>query len=270
VHTVLVQDLTPGSHPKLLRRLVEFELDRQRRSSERVEELDWGRLILNSPTSALWSDNFLELDAPQIDAHRLVRLAEELLGGNGIEHRYIVPSDPAYGDQLAPRFRELGWELNRFLYMVFARETGHEAGAAREVPRRAIEPVRFAVAQANPDFTREAIDQRPIRDARLDAVANGRWFAAPVDGEPVAACVLYESDGIGQVETVGTKPEARGRGLASAVVMAAVDASLRAGHGLTFIVADAEDWPWRLYERLGFERLGVASAFLRKPRQLRC
>jgi GNAT superfamily N-acetyltransferase len=260
--------MSASSDQELLRRLVEFELDRQRRSSERVEEFDWGRLILNPPTSALWSDNFLELDAPRIDAHRLMRLADELLGANGIEHRYIVPSDPAHGEQLAPHFQELGWELNRFLYMVFARETSPDAGPAREVPRRKIEPVRFAVAEANPDFTREAIDQRPIRDARLDAVANGRWFAAPAEGEPIAACVLYESDGIGQVETVGTKPEARGRGLASAVVMAAVDASLRAGHGLTFIVADAEDWPWRLYERLGFERVGVSSAFLRKPRQL--
>jgi ribosomal protein S18 acetylase RimI-like enzyme len=81
--------------------------------------------------------------------------------------------------------------------------------------------------------------------------------------------VLFERDGVGQVETVGTAPERRGEGLASAVVMAAADASRERGDGITFIVADADDWPWKLYERLGFDRVGVVCDFLRKPPQLR-
>ena len=32
---------------------------------------------------------------------------------------------------------------------------------------------------------------------------------------------------------------------------------------------DADDWPWKLYERLGFDRVGEFCAFLRKPAQLR-
>jgi predicted GNAT family acetyltransferase len=79
--------------------------------------------------------------------------------------------------------------------------------------------------------------------------------------------VLYELDGVGQVETVGTVPQHRERGLASAVVLAAAEASRRADHELTFIVADADDWPWRLYERLGFDPIGEACSFLRKPDQ---
>src|SRR5690242_812263 len=113
--------MSASSDRELLARLVEFELDRQRRSSEHVEEFHWDKLILHPPTSALWSDNFLEADAPQLGAERLAGVADEVLGANGIEHRYIVPSDPFHGGELAPRFRELGWELNRFLYMVFAR-----------------------------------------------------------------------------------------------------------------------------------------------------
>ena len=60
---------------ELLRRLVEFELDRQRRCSERVDQFGCGRLILNPPTSALWSDNLLEVTAPQLGAEHLVGLA---------------------------------------------------------------------------------------------------------------------------------------------------------------------------------------------------
>src|SRR5215203_6273453 len=103
----------------------------------------------------------------------------------------------------------------------------------------------------------------------LDPVANGRWFAAPADGKRGAACVLYEQDGVGQIETVVTRPEVRGRGLATAVVLAAAEASSRAGHEITCIVADADDWPWKLYEKLGFDRVGVSCSFLRKPDQPR-
>src|SRR5690349_8103559 len=187
--------MSASSDRELLARLVEYELDRQRRSSERVEEFDWGRLILNPSTSALWSDNFIEVGTPQLGAERLAGLADELLGANEIKHRYVVPSDPSRGDELAAGFLELGWQLNRFLYMVLARQTRRAPHGTREVARQAIASIRLAVAEANPDLTREAIAQRPLRDGRLDAVANGRWFSAPADGGPQAACVLYEADG---------------------------------------------------------------------------
>ena len=216
----------------------------------------------------MWSDNFLEVDSGEIDADRLVALADELLGGRGLEHRYVVPRDPRHGERLEPRFRELGWDVDRSLYMVLRRQPDREGSPAAEVTREEVAAVRRAVAEDDPDFTRDAIEQRSLRDARIDPIGNGRWFAAPADGEPGASCVLYERDGVGQVETVGTRPEDRGRGLASAVVLAASDASRRAGHELTFIVADADDWPWKLYERLGFDPIGEKSDFLRKPPQL--
>ena len=67
---------------------------------------------------------------------------------------------------------------------------------------------------------------------------------------------------------MGTRPESRGQGLASAVVMAAARASRERGDDLTFIVADADDWPWKLYEGLGFDRVGEVCDFLKKPDQL--
>jgi ribosomal protein S18 acetylase RimI-like enzyme len=245
-----------------------LDLDRERRAAEHVEHVDRGWLIFNPETSALWSANFLEVEAPGLEADQLAGLADDLLGGRGIGHRYIVPGDPELGEALEPRFRELGWEVDRSLYMVLRRAPDRQGSSALEVPRAATEGVRRAVAEDDPDFTPEAVDQLPIRDARLDRVANGRWFAAPADDEPGATCVLYEHDGMGQVETVVTRPEVRGRGMASAVVLAAAEASRQAGHELTFIVADAEDWPWKLYERLGFDPLGEHRAFLRKPDQL--
>ena len=57
----------------------------------------------------------------------------------------------------------------------------------------------------------------------------------------------------------------RGRGLARALVLRAAAESRAAGNDLTFLVADADDWPRRLYERLGLETVGRYSRFL-KPR----
>jgi hypothetical protein len=45
----------------------------------------------------------------------------------------------------------------------------------------------------------------------------------------------------------------------------AVAESRAAGNDLTFLVADADDWPQRLYERLGFETVGRYARFLNTP-----
>ncbi len=254
---------------ELLRRLIDFELALERDSSEIVEQFDCGRLIHNPKTDAMWSGNYLEVHTTELDADALAEFADRVLALLGIEHRYVVPVDPAYADGLVPGFEGLdGWEVRRSVYMVRVREPEGQIGPAREVPRAAVEAVRRAVAEDNPNFSREAVEQRSDRDARLDSAGDGRWFAAPPDGPPGASCVLFERDGIGQVETVGTAPERRGQGLASAVVTAAAGASRERGDDLTFIVGDADDWPWKLYARLGFDRVAEACDFLRKQDQL--
>jgi ribosomal protein S18 acetylase RimI-like enzyme len=261
--------MSASSDPDLLARLVAFVLSLERDASEIVEQFDWGRLVYNPKTAAMWSGNYLEVHSAERDAGALAELADEVLAPRGIEHRFVMPLDPAGGQRLLPGFRELGgWEIWRSVYMVRAREPDCPASEAKEVSRDETEAVRLAVAENDPDLPSEAVEQRLIRDARMDPVGHGRWFAAPRHGEPAASSVLYSRDGIGQVEKVATVPERRGEGLASAVVMAAARASRVAGHRLTFLDADADDWPWRLYERLGFDRVGEHVAFLRKPPQL--
>jgi ribosomal protein S18 acetylase RimI-like enzyme len=99
---------------------------------------------------------------------------------------------------------------------------------------------------------------------RTSAAGGDRWFVAPPE-RPASACCLLSGDGIGQVEDVGTLSSARGQGLAQAVIKAALAASRKAGHEHTFIVADADDWPRLLYEKLGFETCGVIHVLRRGP-----
>ena len=49
------------------------------------------------------------------------------------------------------------------------------------------------------------------------------------------------------------------------VVRAAIAAARERGDDLVMIMADADDWPQRLYERLGFQTVDRYRTFTRKP-----
>jgi ribosomal protein S18 acetylase RimI-like enzyme len=68
---------------------------------------------------------------------------------------------------------------------------------------------------------------------------------------------------VAEVCDVGTHPSHRGRGLARAVVTAAVAAARGDGADLIVVTADADDWPRQLYARLGFEPVGLIERFRR-------
>jgi GNAT superfamily N-acetyltransferase len=99
----------------------------------------------------------------------------------------------------------------------------------------------------------------------LEREGDARFFVAEADGHPASVCELYVIDGVAQVEDVDTLEEFRGRGLASAVVLAAARAARRRGCDLVFLCADEEDWPKELYARLGFDPVGRFWSFLRMP-----
>ena len=102
--------------------------------------------------------------------------------------------------------------------------------------------------------------------AHLELVASvvpTRAFAVMADGTAASWCVLYEEDGIGQIDDVVTVGRHRRQGYGKAVVQTAVAASLESGNELTFLVADDDDWPKDMYARLGFEPLGRRFEFTR-------
>jgi predicted GNAT family acetyltransferase len=86
-----------------------------------------------------------------------------------------------------------------------------------------------------------------------------------VEGRVVSAAELYSDGRSAQVEDVATSPDNRGRGLASAVVLRAVEEAVASGHDFVFLIANDGSWPRELYARLGFETIGHTWSFLRKP-----
>jgi ribosomal protein S18 acetylase RimI-like enzyme len=90
------------------------------------------------------------------------------------------------------------------------------------------------------------------------------YFAVRVGNEIAGYCELFSDGSTGQVENVLVFERYRGRGLGKAVTARALGASWR-NHDLTFLVADADDWPKELYAGLGFEGIGSTWAFIRRP-----
>jgi len=100
---------------------------------------------------------------------------------------------------------------------------------------------------------------REIADPRVTA------YLAYWDGHPTARGHLFSADGLGRVEAIHTVAAYRGRGLAAAIVRRAVQDSLARGNALTYIYAEPDSAPQRLYTRLGFRVVATNAirAFLR-------
>ena len=109
------------------------------------------------------------------------------------------------------------------------------------------------------------MDQLAESDRRFAAAGNARHFAVHVDGTPISSTDLYSDGRVAQIEDVGTLPDHRGAGHASAVVMKALEEARAMGHEFIFLVADARDWPKEMYRRLGFDGVGEKYSFLLHP-----
>lgn len=246
-----------------------FEEALRERCAERIVPFRFGRAVFNDTFSSVYELNVLRVDRPDgATVETLAVEAEHLHGEAGHRHRRVMVSDEEAGERLAPGFRELGWKVNRFVFMAW-RESGVRRGnanLAEEVEPAEQRRLRERIVAAEPWASSEQI-VRMVLDSALLVAKSGRarHFGVRVDGEVVSATDLFSDGRTAQVEDVATTPEHRGKGYASALVVHAVLEAERTGHDFVFLVADDEDWPKELYARLGFAPLGRKWAFLKAP-----
>lgn len=206
--------------------------------------------------------NFLFLERGG-DAAEVMAEADRVLGGAGRNFRVILTFDEELGDRLRPEFDTAGWRTMRHIFMVQRREPQKAAdlSVVEEVDEAALRPGRkreiLAQPWGFPELAEELLDSK----LHLGRRAQTRFFGVRVDGEAVAWTDLYVAQGIAQIEDVATVEEHRGQGYATAVVLRAAEEGRRAGVDLVFLVADSEDWPKQLYDRLGFDEVGRLYKF---------
>jgi ribosomal protein S18 acetylase RimI-like enzyme len=229
------------------------------RTAERLEPTSLGPVLVHTRLNRVHDLNFLRAERPgDATTEELAAEAERVQGAAGIGHRRVNVRSEEERGRLEPEFVRLGWKSERFVLMVQRRApdrpSEHEV---REVDEPALRPLWAEAIRTEPHGKDEALVQQILEHRRdVRQAIPTQLFAAEVDGKQVAHTELYSEDGVGQLENVFTLADYRGRGLARALVLRGVAESQAAGNDLTFLVADADDWPQRLYEKLGFETVG--------------
>jgi ribosomal protein S18 acetylase RimI-like enzyme len=221
--------------------------------------------VLTPELPRRWDSNYLLVERPASTSEILAQ-AETAFSTARIGHRKLTVTDGALGKRLQAEL-PLDWLRQSLLVMVRRRPPDRErdlspvveVDEARLRPGRSAELARYEWAR-DPEVVREILDAKLL----LGRFAVTRFLAALVDGEVASWSDLYVADGVAQVEDVGTLERFRNRGLASAVVLAAVRAAEEAGAELIFLIADEDDWPKDLYGRLGFDAVGRIYEFVRR------
>jgi GNAT superfamily N-acetyltransferase len=105
-------------------------------------------------------------------------------------------------------------------------------------------------------FEAAANDEAGLADVRRAmGIGHGfplHHFLGRLDGAPVATATLLLAGGIGGIYDVSTAPEARRRGIGTAMTLAALQDARRLGYEIAYLQPSAMGRP--LYERIGFRQ----------------
>lgn len=103
-------------------------------------------------------------------------------------------------------------------------------------------------------------------EARADARLPGTAITLAVfDPSPVGFVALRRAGDGAEITELYVTPSERGHGLGGALLRSAMATARAEGIGDLWIVADEDDWPKSLYERLGFEPVWLEHLFTRLP-----
>jgi GNAT superfamily N-acetyltransferase len=246
-------------------RALEFEFGTLELLAETVSPIDGGWLILQPSLPVVWSINQVRVACP-IDYDGALALTEEHLGE--LPYRQLVVEDQASGEALEQAFRANGWKVDRNVTMVLVREPERDVdtGVVLEPDEEEALALMTRWSAEDPELKLSGDPLRQVVEfTRLEWRARSavRLGVRGENGELAAITALFSDGVIAQVEDVYTVPEERGRGHARAALTCATSLALAAGHELTFIVADDDNWPKRLYAQIGFEPVGRVWLFHR-------
>jgi GNAT superfamily N-acetyltransferase len=220
--------------------------------------------VLRTPLAPdYWDVNTVRVEGPDpgFAAAELMEMVDVLQAG--LQHRRIVIEDEATGERLRPAFREAGWIADRLVMML-------REGPPPEAPPDVVELPFVDTRALRLDWHRsdEWGDQEALHLESAEVVAartGNRAFAVLDDGEPIGFVSVFSPPGAGaaEVDQAYVMPARRGRGIGGRLIQGALAAL---GFHTNWIVADDEDRPKRLYERIGFEPVWRRHSFVRTPR----
>lgn len=250
--------------PSVMDHIREFIHGVEDRSSTRRIEASAGTLLLNDDYPFSHAHNMLRVEGPQpeLSAQALDEEARRLLRDEaGRKHLQVLIEDEAAAARLTPVMKQLGWGATPLVYMALSGEPSIAISAHAEIAEwNAVRPLVQRDFRGDPQTSdEEVVRQLTERREATARATNLRHVAAPAGGPYASHADLYSDGRTLQIESVMTVTEARNQGLARAVVLEGVRLAREEGHDLVFLVAEEDDWPKALYQRLGFEIVGRSS-----------
>lgn len=254
--------------PSVMERITAFSRGIEDRSSTRRQALPFGTLLLNDDYPASHAHNFLRVEGQQADlaADELDAVSRRLLCDEaGRQHLQVLIEDEATATRLVPPLRQLGWSATPLVYMVLTGEPSIASTARAEVAEwDAVRPLVQHDFRSDPRTSdEEVVRQLTDRREAIARATNLRHVVAPTGGPYMSRADLYSDGRTLQIESVVTLAEARNQGLARAVVLEGIRVARAEGHDLIFLIAEKDDWPKALYQRLGFEIVGGSTELAR-------
>lgn len=228
------------------------ELDLRR--AELVRPVPGGAAVLHSAFPYAHDHNKLSL-TEEASADDVAAAAEDVLAAHA--HRLVELRHAGPADGLLRH----GYSRSDNVVMTYAGQTPPEQQVVRltTAERAAAATESWSIEQ--PEWGPEVWRQLGDRITTVESAATPTFLAVRDGaGRVVARTDLYVSGEWAQVEEVLTADEHRGRGYATALVREAVRL---AGARQVLLVADVDDWPRRMYERLGFRDYAVLATYRR-------
>lgn len=228
-----------------------------------VHPTRWGAVVTDGRFPAIWDVNYARVDGETTDltAAEVERDLLPALAAAGAVVEHVVAFDPEAARELvaelSTRGHRLSWDLVMTSAEAAAPSSGHVVVEEFALDDEGWRDVRASLTESFGVETGAPLEQLTALEREVLVPAGKRWFGVRRRGRWVSVAALLVLEGTGYVDNVATSPRFRGRGYASAVTSAVVEAALAGGVETTFLLADPGEEPVvRMYERLGFRAAG--------------
>lgn len=250
-----------------LRRIAAFEDRFARVQATEVVELGWGHALLQHDYPASWHHNRLVVTG-KIDPAAVIAAADKVLGDNGHAHRLVNFTDGPQGAAAEESFAAAGYGAERIVTMIHSGELpARVRGPVEALTFDELRPSLLQDWRADyPEDNDESNEQLADR-VQLYALGADVTFLGVRDesGDVLAHGELYVSDGLAQFENIITRPEHRTKGHAKALVTEALHRARDASCDLSYLIAEATDWPRGWYRRMGYQDAAEVHVYQRAP-----
>jgi len=228
----------------------------------RAEPTWWGAVVTEARFPAIWDFNYARVDEPASEL-TLQEVADALLPALaevGTDTFHVLFFHPEETTDLMVELSTLGHTLSWDLVMDLTAAPTIAPQDVRVEPLEAGDELWARVEDSLALFGNDATVSEQLRriEEETFSTEHKRWLGVrDDDGTIVALAALVQLEGVGYLDNVATFPQARGRGMASAIVSRAIELARDSGAEHVSLFADPDALPVvRMYERLGFREVG--------------